>query len=117
MSAAEKLMELVADVLEKNAEYYESLESERVNKEKEAQHTKASSLAARISETVGEPLDEELIAKLSTIDPDIHGLLERTVGSMETVDSLGGVEDNEKVAGLDGLPPEDVRFLSFINNS
>jgi len=114
--ATEKLMELVADVLEKNAEYYESLESERVTKEKEAQHTKASTLAARISETVGEPLDEELVDKLSAVDPDIHGLLERTVGSMENVDSLGGVDDSEKVAGLDGLPAEDVRFLSFVNS-
>jgi hypothetical protein len=35
---------------------------------------------------------------------------------METVDSLGGVDDSEKVAGLDGLPPEDARFLSFLNS-
>ena len=114
--ATEHILEVVADVLEKNAEYYESLESARVAKEKEVLHTKASSLANRISEAVGEPVDEELVAKLSTVDPDIHGLLERTVGSMETVDSLGGADDTEKVAGLDGLPAEDVRFLSFLNS-
>ena len=111
-----ELLELVADVLEKNAAYYESLESSRVAKEEEQLRTKASALATRISEVVGEPLDEELVAKLSTADPDIHGLLERAVGSMETVDSLGGVEDEEKVAGYGGLAPEDARFLGFINS-
>lgn len=116
MAGAEQLMELVADVLEKNAAYYESLESARVAEEQAEQQKSATALASRISEAVGEPLDEDLIAKLSTVDSDIHGLLERTVGSVESVDSLGGVEDSEKVAGLDGLPPEDARFLAFVNS-
>jgi len=111
-----ELLERVADVLEKNAAYYESLESSRVAKEQESLHTKASALATRISEAVGEPLDEDLVSKLSAVDPDIHGLLERTVGSMETVDSMGGVDDDVKVAGYDGLAPEDARFLGFINS-
>lgn len=114
MSVAEVLNQ-AADIFDKTAEYLEKSESSRLAMEKKAKDEKAIKLATQIAETTGEELDETLVEKLSGIDPDIQALLGR-LGHGDTVDSLGGPPEHEKVAGLDGVPPEDSQLLSWINS-
>lgn len=112
---ADLLLETVADVLEKTAAYYESIEASRVAKIQQQEKQDAQKLAETISEALGEPLDDSLVDKLSHVTPEVRGILTRMAGDSGNVESLGGPE-TAKVAGADGLPPEDLRFISWLNS-
>lgn len=114
--SADILLESVADVLEKTAAYYESLESEKLAKV-QSQHKEATQkLVDKVSEVIGEPLDKTTAEKLAALTPEVRDLLLKMAGHSDNVDSLGGPEKQVKVAGADALPTEDLRFINWLNS-
>lgn len=111
------IMSQVAEILDKTAEYIERLEGEKISAHLEERKKAASVLAEKLTEAVGEPVDESLAAKLSNLDPEVQKVISKLAGT-ERVDSMGGPSDNEtqKVASTSGLPPEDARMLAWLNS-
>jgi len=111
------IMSQVAEILEKTADYIERLEGEKVATQNEERKKAASVLATRLTEAVGEPVDESLAVKLSNLDPEVQKVISKLAGA-ERVDSMGGPSDNDtqKVASTNGLPPEDARLLTWLNS-
>jgi len=111
------IMSQVAEILDKTAEYIERLEGEKVSAKNEERKKAASVLATKLTEAVGEPVDETLAEKLSNLDPEVQKVISKLAGA-ERVDSMGGPSDNEtqKVASTSGLPPEDARYIAWLNS-
>lgn len=105
-----------AEVLEKLAEYHESIERGRVQQETASREKEATLLAEKLTEATGEPVDSEMVKKLAGLDPEIASYLDRVAGK-GFVDSMGGPREEtstiDKVAS-EGMPQSDARFLSFI---
>lgn len=105
-----------ADALEKMAAYIEATETTRATQEYTARRKHASVLADKIANTVGEPLDDMLVEKLASSNPEIQELISRLTGG-ELVDSLGGPQEVTKTANVNGaLSSEDARFVDWINS-
>ena len=115
MSSVADALKQAADVFDKTAEYLETTESVRISAEKQEKTARAKKLANQLSELTGEELDVNVIEKLSGIDPDVQDLLGR-LGGGDMVDSLGGPSESEKRASVDGVPPEDAQFLTWVNS-
>jgi hypothetical protein len=113
---ADILLESVADVLEKTAAYYESIEAEKIAKVQVQQRDETKKLVEKVSEVIGEPLDEKTAEKLAALTPEVRDLLLKMAGHSDNVDSLGGPEKQVKVAGADALPTEDLRFINWLNS-
>jgi len=105
-----------AEVLEKTAAYIEGIESERIAGETAVREKSAQHLAEKISAATGEHVDVTLAEKLSSMGPEVQDILGRlTDGGL--VDSLGDVDDNVKLAGVDGgMSPAEASFLAFIQS-
>jgi hypothetical protein len=111
-----ELMLQAADALEKVAAYIDNTETERLNQETEVRQKEAHSLAEKISNAVGEPLDDDVVDKLATASPEVKDLLSRITGG-DTVDYLGGPQEVSKVASAgSNHPPADAKFLDWVNS-
>jgi len=109
----------VAEVLEKTADYIERVESQQIAVREEAQMKVASAMAERLGEAIGEEVEPEVVRKLASLDSDITSLLDRVSGA-GAVESMGGPSDSETdnvKTAFAGLPPEDQRFLDWCMNS
>ena len=116
MTQVANMLLQAAEVLEKTAEYIENAEGQRLDVERQEKTKTAQELAAKVSATVGESVDPELIEKLSSLSPDVQGLVERLAVGGE-VDSLGGVQNDVKVASdRAGMSSADARFLDWCNS-
>jgi hypothetical protein len=111
------IMNQVASILDKTAEYIERLEGEKLAARTEEKKKVASALASRLTEAVGEPVDPTLAEKLSNLDPEVGLLISKLAGT-ERVDSLGEPSDNEtqKVASSSGLPPAEAHFMEWLHS-
>ena len=115
MSAADTLRQ-AADVLEKTAEYMENSESVRINEQNAERMKSAQVLADKIAQVTGEAVEPQLVEKLSAMGTDVQSIIGRLTDGGE-VDSLGGPDESTKLASIDGgLPPEDVRFLAYLQS-
>ena len=112
-----KIMSQVAEILEKTAEYIERTDGVKISARIEERKKVASELAGKLTEAIGEPVDESLTEKLSNLDPEMQAILAKLAGTGK-VDSMGEPSDNEtqKVASTSGLPPEDMRLLAWANS-
>lgn len=114
--SADQLMLQAADALEKLANYVEQVETGRVRVETESRRKQASVLANQIANTVGEQLDDSLVDKLASLNPDVQSLLNKLTGG-DAVDSLGGPTESSKVASVrNALPSADARFMDWVTN-
>ena len=111
------IMSQVAEILEKTADYIERLEGAKISARVEERKKAASDLAGKLTEAIGEPIDETFAVKLSNLDPEIQQVISKLAGTGR-VDSMGGPSDNDnqKVASSSGLPPEDARILAWLNS-
>jgi hypothetical protein len=111
------IMSQVAEILEKTAEYIERLDGEKISARVVERKKAASDLAVRLTEAIGEPVDENFTEKLSNLDPEMQQILAKLAGTGK-VDSMGEPSDNDtqKVASTSGLPPEDIRLLTWANS-
>ena len=111
------VMTQVAEILEKTADYIERLEGEKISARTNERKKAASVLAGKLTEAIGEPVDDTLTAKLSNLDPEMQEIISKLAGTGR-VDSMGEPSDNEtqKVASSSGLPPEDTRYIAWINS-
>lgn len=111
------IMSQVAEILDKTAEYVERLEGEKVSARIEERKKAASELAGKLTEAIGEPVDDALAEKLSNLDPEMQQMISKLAGTGK-VDSMGEPSDNDtqKVASSSGLPPEDARLLTWLNS-
>jgi len=109
------MMDQVAAILDKTAEYIERLEGAKIAAQREEKKKVASVLASKLTEAVGEPVDPTLAEKLSNLDPEVGALISKLAGT-ERVDSMGEPSDNgtQKVASSSGMPPEDARFVAWV---
>ncbi len=106
------ILNQVADVLEKTADYIEGIESKEVHKKAEDKLNAANVLAEKLSEVTGEPVDTAVIEKLSELDPDVSGLLNKIAGDSSEVDSMGGPDTREKHASAPSNA--DARFMDWV---
>ena len=114
--SADKLMVQAAEALEKMAEYIEHAETTRVAQESSIRRKHANALATKIANAVGEPLDDILVEKLASSNPEIQELIGRLTGG-DVVESLGGPMEVSKVASVSGaLPPADARFVDWVTS-
>ncbi len=115
MKAAD-ILNQAADVLEKTAAYIDGIESARISEEKAGRTKSAQALADKIAAATGEPLETELVEKLSSMGPEIQDILGRLTDG-GTVDSLGDADDNVKLAGVTGeINSADARFLAWVQS-
>ena len=104
----------IAQVLKAAADYIDALVQEKAAEDKKVQTETASKLAGKIKEATGEHINEEIVNKLASTDPEIAALLERLAGA-GSVDNMGGPEDDSVKTASDaqGMGSEQ-RFLNFI---
>lgn len=117
--SAEHPLELVADVLEKSANYIDALESkyaalqdEKTQKRDELLQKEAEDLAQKYERATGESIDVDVLKKIAgSEDEEIKQLFDK-LASFEDADELG--RPHEKRASKAGdIPPEDARFLNW----
>jgi hypothetical protein len=87
---------LIADVLEKAASYFDEVSREQENTVKEAREKEASRLQEKLSSFLGENIDVAVLRKLASAGPEVAGLIEKIAGSALT-DSLGGPDNTVRV--------------------
>jgi len=111
------IMSYAADILEKTAEYIERIEGEKIATRTAEKKKVASVLVGKLTEAIGEPMDESLAEKLSNLDPEMQQIISKLAGT-ERVDSMGepGENNTQKVASANGLSPEDDRLLTWCNS-
>ncbi len=115
MTAAE-ILNQAADVLEKTAAFIENEESGKIAELKAARVKSAQNLADKLTEATGEAVEPEIVEKLSSMGPEVQGFLSRLTDG-GTVDSLGGPEENTKLASVEGgVSPADARFLAWVQS-
>ena len=102
-----------ATVIEKVAEYIESLESSRVVETKQEQKKTASKVAEKLSELTGDTMDASLIDKLAETDPQILTLLSKMAGDSNTVEPMGEPKDKTVKTAADMAPAERA-FVDWI---
>jgi len=78
----------IADVIEKLADYVEATETEKQAALEQERTKHVAAIQDKISATTGEDLSEELVSKLSEVDPSILEAIEKLAGSNDDV-SLG----------------------------
>jgi len=107
----------VADVLEKAAAYIEAVESDRIARESASKKAEATTLAEKVSQALGEDIDDRLVEKLSNLSPEARQLVSQLSGG-DTVDSLGGPEvvKTASVRPLDSAQTSvDAASADFVN--
>jgi predicted house-cleaning noncanonical NTP pyrophosphatase (MazG superfamily) len=111
------IMSYAAEILEKTAEYIERIEGEKIATRTAEKKKTASALVGKLTEAIGEPMDESLAEKLSNLDPEMQQIIAKLAGT-ERVDSMGepGENNTQKVASANGLPSEDERLLAWCNS-
>jgi len=87
---------LIADVLEKAASYFDEVSRERENTVKEAREKEASRLNEKLSSFLGENIDASVLHKLASAGPEVASLIEKIAGSA-LADSLGGPDNTARV--------------------
>jgi predicted house-cleaning noncanonical NTP pyrophosphatase (MazG superfamily) len=110
-------MSQVAAILDKTAEYIERIEGEKIATRTAEKKKIASALVGKLTEAIGEPMDDSLAEKLSNLDPEMQQIISKLAGT-ERVDSMGepGENGTQKTASASGLPPEDDRLLTWWNS-
>jgi len=113
---AAAILNQAANVLEKTAAFIDGIETERMSVDQARRTKSAQALAEKISAATGENIEPALAEKLSSMGPEIQDILGRlTAGG--SVDSLGDVEDNVKLASVTGgISPADARFLAWVQS-
>jgi len=112
MDDTQKLYQ-AAEVLEKAAAYIDSLETS-IQKEKEMQsHETATKLAERISSVIGEPVTEELAAKLAHTDQGVQALLGK-LASEGPLEPLGGPQTIKTATDSSGMGSAERSFLDWL---
>ena len=92
----------VADVLEKTAAYLERAEAAKLAEDRESRVQAASDLAEKLANVSGENVDDDIVEKLSALDPDISAFLGKIAGSTDAVDSMGEPDERTKTASSPG---------------
>jgi len=109
-------LNLVADVLEKTADYIEAVEAQKTAKDTEERTKAASALADQLTDVTGEHFDQEMVDKLAGLEPEVANVLSKLAGT-GAVDSLGGPDDKDKVkTASDGVSPAEQRFVGWLNS-
>lgn len=109
-------LNLVADVLEKTADYIEAVEAQKIAKEMETRTKAATALADQLSDVTGEQFDQEMVNKLASLEPEVANVLSKLAGT-GSVDSLGGPEDNGKVkTASDGVSTAEQRYIGWLTS-
>ena len=105
------LLAQTADVLEKLASYFETVESRKIAEDR-AQRTKAATdLATKLGEVTGEHIDTHIVEKLSQLDPEVSKFISKIAGEDSKVESMGG--PREKTASGSG-PNAGDRFIEWV---
>ena len=99
------LLTITAEVLEKTASYIDSIESARVEAEKEATMKIASEIKDRLSAAVGEDVSDSVAAKLAE-HKDVLSLVSKIAGVTAPANKMG--EASEIVDGR-SLTPRTVK--------
>lgn len=105
----------VADLLEKVADYIETVEGNAYRRRHNEAQAKVAAVAAAISEATGEPVTEALREKLAQTDENILDLLlKQAQATGGSPDSLGGPAeiDNTKTASQEDPDERFVRYFS-----
>lgn len=84
------LLDCTANILEKVAVYLDFLEQDKSQAAKEQQMKFATEIKTKLGSVMGSGLDDSLVEKLSSADPEIMQLLSKVASSVENVDPLGG---------------------------
>lgn len=109
-------LNLVADVLEKTADYIEAVEAQKTADANKERTKAATALADQLSDVTGEQFDQEMVDKLASLEPEVANVLSKLAGT-GSVDSLGGPEDNKNVkTASDGVSPAEQRFVGWLTS-
>jgi hypothetical protein len=104
----------IADVFDKVADYIEAIETKKLANIKEEKTKAASALASKIADVTGEQFDDEIIEKLSGLNPEISEIVEKLAGS-GAVDSMGGPQENATVKTASaGVSSAEQNFCSWL---
>ena len=104
----------IATVLEKLADYVESIESAKVTKEHTKRAQAAHTLADKLSTVTGETIDETVIQKLANLDPEVAEMIGKFAGETTGVDSMGGPEERNTVKTASAGDGADARFINWV---
>lgn len=117
--SAEHPLEMVADVLEKSANYIDALEEERntLQTEKTQQRDavlqkEAEELAQKYERATGEAIDVDVLKKIAGSEDDEIKQLFDKLASFEDADELGRPHE-KNASGTGDIPPADARFLNW----
>lgn len=116
-----QLLERVANVLEKAAEYVDAIENNRVAEVRAAKEAKIQDLSDKYAAATGEDLPDSIKEKLATSDKDVLEFLRMTVEkNAGEVPALGGPSNtnDSKVPTTikEAAAAADDRFIDWINS-
>lgn len=110
----------VADVLEKTAEYLDTLEGEKVAAAKQTREAAVQSVASRYAEVTGESLSESELSKLASDDTaleTVRKMLDKTSGAVESLGRPGRGTDPARPEGREQARQAAFdRFAAFLQN-
>lgn len=104
----------IATVLDKLADYVESIEAERVSEVETRKSAAAHSLAEKLSSVTGEVIDEKVISKLASLDPEVAEMIGKFAGEATGVDSMGGPEERTREKTASAGESADARFIDWV---
>jgi len=113
------VLEHTAAVLEKMAEYLDSVETERVYFANAENRKVASDILTRFKDLTGDDVSDGLADKIANTDKDVIGLLTKVAGTIQDADSLGGPSERAGTPAGPLTAKEQVKlaedkFLSWV---
>lgn len=88
----------IADVLEKAAHYIEAVETEKQAEVRAGRESTISAIREKLSAVTGEVVDDGVVDKLATVDPEILSTIEKLAEGAPSDDSLGGPSSRRSAA-------------------
>jgi hypothetical protein len=107
------MMPKIATVLEKLADYIEGVEATKVTEEHSKRAQAAQNLAEKLSTVTGETIDEKVVEKLASLDPEVAEMIGKFAGEETGVDSMGGPEDRTTAKTASAGEGADARFVNW----
>lgn len=102
-----------ADVLDKLAAYVDSVEIQR----DEVSTASARSLAEKVADSLGQPVTDDLVAKIAQADPNMVSLLAQLAQSGDSIDSMGGPAPTHttKTAGNGQMGTAEASLMNWLS--
>jgi hypothetical protein len=114
-----ELLNLAADVLEKTAEYLDSIDTVNHRNRVQEHQKKANEIKTQLAQTLGETVNDSVADKLASLDSDVQTIIGKVLNA-SPAESMGSASDTLNTAKTasykeNGVGPAEAQFIEWFN--